>query len=424
MSMLKVLQVFTVAALLVLGTSAVQAQFVEMSGDYGEASGRIVNIPQNPPYTICGAGGVLNAPPAAPGDARCKGARITVNATPLGPFQYAAPLSGVPVVGGHRVIPGGLLKGSTFTVPTQALGQPAPATPVGGEVVNNVVIWLDTTFQARLPAAARVNAPPASTRQMRKQGTGVIPGQPGRPIGAPAVRNVIMNNTSPPSSDFGNIVYKEGPNKFGGTMASLLNGTATLFLKTAAFSSLFGQPVLGTQPVGVPGGSLMSRNGAGWNYPVSGGQGPGKIFGPAGSNIVPCGTGIPAAPPGCNVPTFATNAITLDVGNFLPAANSTKYFFPWTTGTVTAVVHAVRGVKGTFTETLTGMGYDTTTATPGVRNVGLVAGSYTTRTAAGATELGSQMIGVNLRFTPEPGATAALFAGIGLIGLVAARRRS
>ena len=103
--------------------------------------------------------------------------------------------------------------------------------------------------------------------------------------------------------------------------------------------------------------------------------------------------------------------------------------FAWTTGTVSIVRTAVRnGI--TQTDTVTGRGFDTTGVTPtfGVeaqRNVGMVAGSYTTRTdGIPQTQINTQMAGINLKFTPEPGATVALISGLGMLGALAARRRS
>ena len=99
----------------------------------------------------------------------------------------------------------------------------------------------------------------------------------------------------------------------------------------------------------------------------------------------------------------------------IPKATSVKHAFGLTTGTVSIVVVAPAR-RPHFSTTLTGMGYDTV----GVsvlggpqRNVGLVAGSYTIRTAT-TTEINAQMLGLNLKFAPEPGATVALASGLGL----------
>ena len=410
---------------IMMATSA-NAQTVSMTGDYTESSGRIVNIPNNQPVITCCAGGNPNVAPT--NDARCHGARITIYDPAAGPFAYFTPENGVPAVG--STLMGGLGVGDTFTVPSGFFRQePAVAgVSVGGPVVNAAVIWISSAFTAQMPGAGRTNAlpAPASTNVMRAQGTGAIPGQPGRPVGPPTTIVEVMDNTG--TTDTGTLTYIEGPNKFGGTMGALLDGGANLYIFTDAFNAPFPSaytPVIGLQPVGDPAVTLMERNGVGWNVPITGGQDAGTVFGPTGAGIVPCATSLPALPVGCNQPSnIPPVAGILDVGNFLPAATSTKFVFPWTTGTVQVIVNAVRGAQGTFTETLTGMGYDTTTATPGVRNVGLVAGSYTTRTSGVGTLLGLQVIGANLQLTPEPASAVALFAGVGLLGFAARRRRN
>lgn len=404
-------------------TTTASAQFVSMTGEYTESNGFVVNIPNNQPLVACGAGPIT----APDNDARCHGVRRTIYQPALGPLNFFTPQTGVPDRIANTLM-GGLAVGDQFTVPTSFFGQ-SPATPgvsVGGPVIDNAVIWISSAFTARMPAAARGVDAPASTRVMRQQGTAAIPGQPGRPLGAPAV--IASPMVSGLSNDTGTVTYTEGPNKFGGTMSVLLDGVAQLFIKTDAFNAPFPTaytPVLARQPVGDPTVALNERNGAGWNYPILGGQAAGTVFGPTGTNIVPCNSVLPASPAGCN--ELSNNppiAAPLDFGNFLPAATSTKFAFPWTTGTVVNVVNAVRGAQGTFTETLTGMGYDTTAATPGVRNVGLVAGSYTNRRAGTGVQLASQLVGINLRLTPEPASAVALFTGVGLLGFAARRRRA
>jgi hypothetical protein len=113
----------------------------------------------------------------------------------------------------------------------------------------------------------------------------------------------------------------------------------------------------------------------------------------------------------------------------LPKATSVKHQFALTTGTVSIVRVASRPLQGGhFSDTLTGMGFDTVGLSPlgGVqRNVGLVAGSYAIRSdSAGGIQLNTQILGLNLKFAPEPGATVALASGLGLLGLLAYRRRA
>jgi hypothetical protein len=75
---------------------------------------------------------------------------------------------------------------------------------------------------------------------------------------------------------------------------------------------------------------------------------------------------------------------------------------------------------------LTAMGYDSTsrtTAGGGVRNIGLVAGSFTLRNAPGSGSRNfHQVVGLDMQFTPEPKSTAALGVGLGLLVILWDRR--
>ncbi len=107
---------------------------------------------------------------------------------------------------------------------------------------------------------------------------------------------------------------------------------------------------------------------------------------------------------------------------------STRHLFAWTTGTVSNLVNALRP-QGVFTNTITGMGYDTIgTSRFGApqRNVGLVAGSYTIRTSTGTgeTNISIQTIGLDLQFAPEPQPTIGLIGVLGLLGGLAVIRGS
>ena len=243
---------------------------------------------------------------------------------------------------------------------------------------------------------------------------------------------------------------------FGGTMTILLDGSGRLYLDTAQIEEAFPvslRPVVATNPVGddIPG--FNDRNGAGWEMTVPGRQVPGiiKAFGPAipfvvegaiaNVNIKGKKCGLTAFDDTCNLigwtypettpsnPTPTTPPVR--GGSFftqgaqlgaLGAAQSTKFMFGWTTGTVSIVRTGPRGgVVQTLTQTA--MGYDSITD-GGNRNVGLVAGSFTQRTSAASVQMNTQVAGIDLQFTPEPGSTIALISGLGLLGALGVRRRS
>lgn len=259
--------------------------------------------------------------------------------------------------------------------------------------------------------------------------------------------------------------YVAGPRQFGGTMALLLDGGGMLWQAgpsisfRASFTNLM-RPGAATQPVGDNIVGFRVRNADGWNVVHTGLQRPGKrkaFFGNFNAaNLVtamgapriaqPCVTqGPPPSPDGCNQVngwnTFMVGTATqmqfgaklLGLGGTVanqPTATSDKHAFPLTTGTVSIVRAALRTAfqGGLQTGTVTGMGYDTVgvSAMGGPqRNVGLVAGSYSVRTdIVSGTLINSQLLGVDLKFTPEPASSAALASGLGLLAALAFRRRS
>ena len=455
------------SAMAVIAAGPADAQYVALDGSYGEANGQVVDIPNNQPQeflTGCVAG-----------QARCRGYHkvFPTQMTSTIPLTFKRPINGVPRQKALQTIEGGLAVGAAFKVPASFFGQNpgnGPALPgIGaGPVLQNAVNWISTAYYARMPAAQRGSRlnhptpPPVNpvTRVMRAQPDGPITGQTGRdleptnttPLGRKQIIHTLDNLNS---NDSGTLTYTEGPNRFGGVMTALLDGYSDLNVRAfGAFDAYFPaavRPVVAIQragdydvtPMGNVNLSLMTRNGAGWAVPISGGQARAPIFGPVPTlGGAPCAPAtLPATPVGCNQPNvlpMAQAALStmggilpnapynlLDPGNFLAAANSVKYNFPFTTGTVTIALDVQRGNGQTYLETLTGMGYDTVTA-GGVRNVGLVAGSYTNR-ASGMTanNLNFQILGVDLQLTPVPevGSATALAAGVTMLGLAAARRR-
>ncbi len=421
--MSKFLRAVMVITTIALGASVSHAQVVAMAGQYSEANGIIVDIPQNPPKVAC----------TQAGDARCiERSQAFFGGAPNVLLSY--PIHGnvgAGIVSAADATPN---VGDAFTIPglffQQNLGLQV------GQVIGNVVRQLNTTLIAAMPGTNRIVNPPATTRQFAArvfspanvaahgQNNGLTTLDPNY-----AYRQaVVTSHTASIGQEV--MLMNYGGGGFTGTMATLLDGTGLLYLGGPALGGAFPPsllPVVGTNPIGGPTPGLVDRNGMGWDYTIMGMQDPGIIKAFPSAPSVPgpdCLTGVfPPSPVGCNlvlVPTFTTMGFQVAV---LGSAMSTKHVFPWTTGTVSVMLNATRGTV-VRTETLSAMGYDTVTL-GGERNVGLVAGSFTFRTdGVPQTQINTQMVGASLKFTPEPGATVALISGLGLLGAFAARRRS
>ena len=402
--MSKLLRAAIALSFLLTTAGVTHAQNVAMSGEYGESSGRLVNIPINPPKAVC----------TNTFSARCHaGARNGV------PDQLLEPSSGVPVGGaGVIIMPGGLAEGDRFTIPTLAFIQDAvhKFTPV----INNIaIVQLDTTLTAAMPRFERKQNPQTGTRVFRPNAWS----RPGNGQTGRIAANTTPISTATQATHAITLKYIAGQRAFGGTMANLLDGDGKLYLTGPALMSSFGSPAtrpwVGTNALadGIQG-NLNTRNGAGWGYTRMGAQQSGVI---RNLQVIapPCTQEVPPAPAGCGlVSNFLGNGFTIAA---IPGATSTKFMHPWTTGTVSILF---TGTQGGFpnNQLLTGMGYDSTSMTGAVRNIGMVAGSYTLRNSAAGTLSGQQMIGVDMTFTPEPGATVALIGGLGLLGFLARRR--
>lgn len=416
--------------------------------------------------------------PTGVNDARCHDREQHFFGSTMAPGVFNQPDVGNK---GARIVNGGLAVGNPFTIPPFAFQQNLG--PQVGIVIANAVRQLDTTFLAAMPGVDRIGPRPGPGITPMGAGPSYTPRTAMQLIPAPALTRMFsamnwnnpgngQNNGDPaglvnrPSADFpvfrtaagGNEVmtlrYNAGPNEFGGTMALLLDGRGRLNLVVSQFSAMLPnswKPAFGTQPVGdqVPGWRL--RNGAGFDYVAPGTQMAGRLkalFGAIPANLVTpmgapriapsCGV-VPPFPAGCNeingadtfmgfpfIPTPMGGGPLIPAGGTfgtLKKANSDKHMFAWTTGTVSIIRTAVRnGVPQS--DTITGMGYDTVTAMGLQRNVGMVAGSYTVRVDDTGTQLNTQLVGINLKFTPEPTATVALASGLGVLGLLAYRRRA
>ncbi|MFO0688241.1 MAG: hypothetical protein U0900_05995 [Myxococcota bacterium] len=470
-----------------MAAAASQAQTVAMYGEYHESNGIIVNIPQNPPTLNCVPPKLLVAPPShltvggnqsfqhldlrptGPNDARChdREQHIAFNTTAMGVFNKPR----VGNKGARNIVNpgGGLNVGDPFTIPPFAFQQQLG--PQIGIVLNNITRQLDTTFIAAMPGINRIGpnpgplpagsytlktaaqlAPvPALTRkfsQMNWQNPGNGQNN-GRAVGlvARANANTTILATAAGGNEKFRMRYVAGPRQFGGTMALLLDGKGRLNLAGPQLTGMLPasfKPAAATQPVGDGDPGYRIRNAGGWDLTAPGFQAPGKFKAFQGNQNTPMGdprvapvctqTADPLnlLPKGCNeingFDTYMSGMAPLPPGGtlqLLAKATSVKHMYALTTGTVSIVRVALRnGIH--FSDTITGMGYDTVgvSAMGGVqRNVGLVAGSYTVRVSTDI-QLNTQLLGLNLKFTPEPGATAALASGLSLLGLLAYRRRA
>jgi len=375
--------------------------------------------------------------------------------------------------------------GEQFTVPPLAFNQRLGHQV--GQVLLNIVVQLDTTFTAAMPGSVRTKNNGVDQFQWSStptsMGRGLVTSTNPAYAGPPETRIMAQrlfstadrvahgqNNgltTADPNYDYRMDVNTVHNHAFGadvldlnystsdplggftGTMAILLDGSGRLYLNSPGLSGAVAgatdpnnlKPIVGSNPVGdlIPGFNI--RNAAGWNYTVPGRQLAGRIkaFGPA-APFIPGGQasapGIVASKCGATAINDTCNLLANKFNDFgatvapLGNAQSNKVMFAWTTGTVSIGRTGPRqGVVHTLTQT--GMGYDSIAPTPTAmggaqRNVGLVAGSYSKRTSQGGSslEMNTQIAGVDLRFTPEPGASIALLSGLGLLGALGVRRRS
>ncbi|MBK7951988.1 MAG: hypothetical protein IPK00_25340 [Deltaproteobacteria bacterium] len=429
-----------------------------------------------PPPHLTAMGGQsfqhLDLRPTGVNDARCHGREQHVNFSVSAMGVFKKPRVGVR--GARNIVnpAGGLAVGDPFTIPPFAFHQNLG--PQIAIVLKNVTRQLDTTFIAAMPGVDR-NGPspgpppagsytiktpmqlapvPALTRmfsQMNWQNPGNGQNN-GLAVGFAARANADTTHvhTQAGGNEKVRVRYVAGPRQFGGTMALLLDGQGRLNICCPQLDGNIPfslRPTAATQPLvlGDDQPGYRRRSGAGWDLTAPGIQPAGKIksfqrnfFTPMGApRVAPTCTQtadpLNLLPVGCNeingFDTYMSGFAPLPPGGTLaplPKATSVKHMFPLTTGTVSIVRVALRQFGAFhFSDTITGMGYDTVgvSSMGGVqRNVGLVAGSYSVRVSQD-TQINAQLLGLNLEFTPEPEAMAALLSGLGVLGLLAHRRR-
>jgi len=411
-----------------IGASVAQAQAVRMSGEYHSSNGALIDLPFNPPTVACST---------AANDARCHRHQQVSSGSPQPPIlnkpQTGVTGSATALTAGAGTNRPGLQVGGAVTLPTHLMSQMAG--PQFRQFQDTAAVYGESNFTFQLPGGARAKNPPAQTRQLAARsfslGNPTAHGQNNGLTTADSsyVHRAGVDTTVTRVSGLGQLTIRySGGNGFGGTMAALLDGTGHLFVAGPSIDAIFPtsqQPVVGRVPIGSGPSMLRTENGAGWDYTVMRTQPAGLFKGfPSAPSVIatPC----PATPPptpGCNVVSgFDTNGFSVAP---LPGATTTKHLFAWTTGTISIVKTDIRGIF-TITATVTAMGYDTIGVSSmggPQRNLGLVAGSYAIRNDGLTSQLNVQMIGVDLAFVPEPGATGALTSGLGLLGVLGGRRR-
>ncbi len=444
----------------ILGPVGAVAQLVGIAGEYSENQGAVLALPQNPPPIECASDA---AAWSARNFARCgRGEQHFFMTTAAPPF-FRAPHHGVygarlgtaatstlPTVATPGPRPAGLNVGDPFRVPAGLMKQRLG--PQLGLVMNNPVRNIETTYTAQAPAPSRAKNPPANTRVFRASGWVGQNDGGATPVSRGAAQQTVTHVTG---AEAVTLTYTPGPNAFGGTMTTLLGGTGRFFLErsvgTAGSFPPSLNPLVLTARRDFGGALLAERDGAGWDYTIPGGQPPGygKGYGiysnwvrdavigpdcvatqppsPAGCNEIHFWeTPLPGAPPTTahpeNISVF-NGAPGVFLGQIIPGATSTKHAFAWTTGWVRIRRVGVRSFL-TLSDTVTGKGYDTTSTAGAVqnRNVGVVAGAYSVRNSVAGARLEVELVGLDLKLTPEPGGTIALASSLGLLCGLASRR--
>lgn len=340
--------------------------------------------------------------------------------------QQNAPASGVGIEGaGVRIVPGGLSAGAGFTIPTSAFRQAAghQFTPI---LSGPYFPQLDTSQTFVGPAAARAENAQSGTRKFRANAWSQAGnGQSGR---VAAATTPISRLTQ--AEHNATVRYTPGLNAFGGTMALLQSGSKRVYYSDAVVRSSLGmastRPWVGTVSVssGDSSGNPFTRAGAGWGYTRMRNPAPQPFVIRNNAGIAPdCTQLTPPAPPGCGLITHIGDTVVNSI--IQSDIVSTRWLYAFTTGTVSVSVYNAVGAWSPASR-LTAMGFDTTSMTSGggtVRNIGLVAGAFARRdTADTFPRYSPEIVGLNIRFSPEPGASVVLPGALALLGLFARRR--
>ncbi|MDG2334573.1 MAG: hypothetical protein P8Q97_10150 [Myxococcota bacterium] len=428
------------AAVLTVAVGA-QARTLNMSGEWFQNRGQLVDIPINGGVVYCGFGGV--GEPIGIGG--CLGNKPGVNATGMavGQVMFKAANGGVPAAPQAANVTGGAP--ATFTVPPHAFAQNA-GKQVVALPINQTVQQLATTMVFRAPGTSmssglsslnwnakfEANAHSQDSGQAARLAKSFAwcPGVGGPACAAPnlATGGVAGYN--------GQITYKNSnPNAFGGTMAmmSASGGYVSLALDKTAFGYPPGLPLaMANQIFGDPLNTTIFRPqwmGLGYAATRTNAFAPAPVYNSFAINTPCVPNALPPTPVSCShitthgpqmtFPTIPTPGAGT-IMNFplsLPGDSNINFGFPWTTGTVTAIHTGITGMGAASSETLSAMGYDNRTGAGNGRIV-MVSGGVTHRMLSGKNF--TALDAVRLDFTsPVPAMSAPAIGAVVTLMLLA-----
>ena len=394
------------AAFALAGAASAQQQ-LQMTGEWFQNRGPLIDIPQNggpQPQSPCNVtdGCIENLKPANGGVPGVGTATVTPN--PGGPATIQ--------------IPAGIFNQNKVLTPSTNL---LPIVPTVVQLQTNFEVFAPGTEvgPGNLPGAGVTNSPDrilrsnAWTNQSGRLSPAFAfcPG-PVTSTGSLAMPEFEMvgfvtncplsKNAGGPGAYNGIVQYQgNGANLFGGTMALMLDngGFVTVVVGTGQTTGGATTPIIAHQPIGAAGdlGILRSQ--------VTGGGY--ALFNTAYLQPGPGNIGFMTDPAQGKITTVGTS-----ISQVIPADVNFNWGFPHTTGAIT-VMKAETVLGSPATTTFTAQGTDSRTAA-GVGNITLVSGGLAHRLVSGNATPALGII--NMTFTPEPGPTLMLATSLLAIG--------
>ncbi len=390
------------AAFALAGAASAQQQ-LQMTGEWFQNRGALVDIPQNggpqlqSPCNVTD-GCIENFKPADGGVPAAGTATVTTN--PGGPATIR--------------IPAGIFNQNKVLTPSTNL---LPIVPTVVQLQTNFEVFAPGTEvgPGNLPGAGVTNSPDRILRAnaWTNQSGRLSPafafcpgpvnstGGGGFEMVGFVTNCVASKNDGGPGAYNGIVQYQgNGANLFGGTMAMLLDNGGFVTVIVGSTSIGAGQtPIIAHQPIGIPGQTGLLRS------QVTGGGY--ALFNTAYLQPGPGNIGFMTDPVQGKITSVGPS-----IAQVIPADVNFNWGFPHTTGAIT-VMKAETIVGNPATTTFTAQGTDSRTAA-GVGNITLVSGGLSHRLISGnhTPALGI----VTMTFTPEPGPTLMLATSLLAIG--------